>query len=89
MEELYAPFLAAKIPFIWTNLETAEMIKYASNAFLTKLSFVNELAALCETVGADLPTVTRGMGLDHRIGPHFSPPALAMAGPVSRRIQKP
>ncbi len=72
MEELYAPFLAANVPFIRTTLETAEMIKYASNAFLaTKLSFVNELAELCETVGADLPTVTYGMGLDHRIGPHF------------------
>lgn len=72
MEELYAPFLAANVPFVRTNLETAEMIKYAANAFLaTKLSFVNELADLCETVGADLPTVTQGMGLDHRIGSQF------------------
>ncbi len=55
-----------------TSVPTAEMIKYASNAFLaTKISFINEIANVCEQVGADVRTVARGMGLDHRIGPHF------------------
>lgn len=72
MEELYRPFQKKKIPIIKTNPETAELIKYASNAFLaTKISFINEIAELCEAVGADLPTVAQGMGLDHRIGPEF------------------
>jgi len=72
MEEIYRPLLKKKIPLIQTNPETAELIKYASNAFLaTKISFINEIAELCEAVGADLPTVARGMGLDHRIGPEF------------------
>ena len=72
MEELYRPYEKKKIPLIKTNPETAELIKYASNAFLaTKISFINEIAELCEAVGADLPTVARGMGLDHRIGPEF------------------
>ncbi|NLC52990.1 MAG: UDP-glucose/GDP-mannose dehydrogenase family protein [Firmicutes bacterium] len=72
MEELYRPYLKKKVPLIQTNPETAELIKYASNAFLaTKISFINEIAELCEAVGADLPTVAYGMGLDHRIGPEF------------------
>ncbi len=55
-----------------TSVPTAEMVKYASNAFLaTKISFINEIANVCEQVGADVRTVARGMGLDHRIGPHF------------------
>ena len=55
-----------------TDLRTAEMIKYASNAFLaTKISFINEIANVCEAVGADVRVVARGMGLDQRIGPHF------------------
>jgi UDPglucose 6-dehydrogenase len=55
-----------------TSVPTAEMIKYASNAFLaTKISFINEIANVCEQVGADVRTVSHGMGLDHRIGPHF------------------
>ncbi|MEZ5124670.1 MAG: UDP-glucose/GDP-mannose dehydrogenase family protein [Thermoleophilia bacterium] len=57
---------------VLTSVPTAEMIKYASNAFLaTKISFINEIANVCERVGADVRTVARGMGLDHRIGPHF------------------
>lgn len=72
MEELYRPFLEKKVPLVRTNPETAELIKYAANAFLaTKISFINEMAELCEAVGADLPTVAQGMGLDHRIGPEF------------------
>ena len=55
-----------------TDLPTAEMIKYASNAFLaTKISFINEIANICEKTGADVTVVARGMGLDHRISPHF------------------
>ena len=55
-----------------TSVPTAEMVKYASNAFLaTKISFINEIASVCEQVGADVRTVAHGMGLDHRIGPHF------------------
>ena len=55
-----------------TSVPTAEMVKYASNAFLaTKISFINEIANVCEQVGADVRTVALGMGLDHRIGPHF------------------
>jgi UDPglucose 6-dehydrogenase len=67
--ELYAP-LQSKI--IVTDLHTAEMIKYASNAFLaTKISFINEMANICEAVGADVLEVARGMGMDNRIGPAF------------------
>ncbi len=59
-------------PLIITDLRTAEMIKYASNAFLaTKISFINEIASICEQLGADVSEVARGMGLDKRIGPQF------------------
>ncbi len=67
--ELYYPLQAETII---TDLRTAEMIKYASNAFLaTKISFINEIANICEALGADVLEVARGMGADHRIGPHF------------------
>ncbi len=67
--ELYYPLQA---PIIITDLRTAEMIKYASNAFLaTKISFINEIANICEALGADVTEVARGMGMDQRIGPHF------------------
>ncbi|MCS7287282.1 MAG: UDP-glucose/GDP-mannose dehydrogenase family protein [Anaerolineae bacterium] len=67
--ELYAPLQA---PVIITDLRTAEMIKYASNAFLaTKISFINEIANICEALGADVKVVAMGMGLDHRIGSEF------------------
>ena len=69
MENLYKPF---KIPIVKTDLRSAEMIKYASNAFLaTKISFINEIANLCEKTGADIEAVAYGMGLDHRIGKAF------------------
>jgi len=59
-------------PILITDIPTAEMIKYASNAFLaTKISFINEIANICEKLGADVKVVARGMGLDHRISPHF------------------
>jgi UDPglucose 6-dehydrogenase len=67
--ELHAP-LGAKV--IITDLRTAEMIKYASNAFLAaRISFINEIAQICERLGADVQEVARGMGADKRIGPHF------------------
>jgi UDPglucose 6-dehydrogenase len=67
--ELYEPLQA---PVIITDLRTAEMIKYASNAFLaTKISFINEMANICEALGADVKEVARGMGCDRRIGPEF------------------
>ncbi|MEW5913885.1 MAG: UDP-glucose/GDP-mannose dehydrogenase family protein [Thermodesulfobacteriota bacterium] len=72
MRELYAPLYLIETPFVVTNVETAEMIKYASNAFLaTKISFINEMANICERVGADVNMVAKGMGLDQRIGPKF------------------
>ncbi|MBU4574853.1 MAG: UDP-glucose/GDP-mannose dehydrogenase family protein, partial [Desulfarculus sp.] len=70
MRDLYAPLYLIETPFVLTNVETAEMIKYASNAFLaTKISFINEMANICEKVGADVNLVAKGMGLDRRIGP--------------------
>jgi UDPglucose 6-dehydrogenase len=67
--ELHEPLNA---PVIITDLHTAEMIKYASNAFLaTRISFINEIAHICERLGADVKEVARGMGMDKRIGPHF------------------
>jgi UDPglucose 6-dehydrogenase len=67
--ELYKPLHAT---VVITDLRTAEMIKYASNAFLaTKISFINEIASICEKMGADVKQVARGMGLDNRIGPQF------------------
>lgn len=72
MLDIYAPLKNADVPFVVSNVETAELIKYASNGFLaTKISFINEIAALCEELGADVETVARGMGLDNRIGPKF------------------
>ncbi|HEV8034498.1 UDP-glucose/GDP-mannose dehydrogenase family protein [Yoonia sp.] len=72
MGEIYRPLYLRDFPVVYTDLESAEMIKYAANAFLaTKISFINEIAALCERVGADVKSVARGMGLDGRIGPKF------------------
>ncbi len=68
-------------PMIITNLPTAEMIKYASNAFLaTKISFINEMANLSEKIGADIEIVSKGMGLDKRIGPYFLKAGLGFGG---------
>jgi len=72
MRELNEPLYLLETPITVTNLETAELIKYASNAFLaTKISFINEVANLCEAVGADVQTVAKVMGQDRRIGPKF------------------
>ena len=72
MKEIYAPLHSLEIPFVVTNVESAELIKYAANGFLaTKISFINEIAVLCELLGGDVQDVARGMGLDSRIGPKF------------------
>ncbi|MBI4682446.1 MAG: UDP-glucose/GDP-mannose dehydrogenase family protein [Nitrospirae bacterium] len=72
MKDLYRPLYLIETPIVITDVKTAELIKYASNAFLaTKISFINELANLCEVVGANVQTVAKGMGLDRRIGPKF------------------
>jgi UDPglucose 6-dehydrogenase len=72
MQDVYSPLAAAGVPFIVTDIETAELIKYASNGFLaTKISFINEVAQICEAWGANVEVVAKGMGLDTRIGPKF------------------
>jgi len=72
VEEIYHPLYSDGTPILSTTLESAEMVKYASNAFLaTKVSFINEVAELCERVGADVQVVARGMGMDTRIGAKF------------------
>lgn len=72
LKDLYRPLYLLETPFVITNIETAELIKYASNSFLAvKISFINELSNLCEKVGADVQMVAKGMGLDHRIGSKF------------------
>ena len=72
MNDIYRPLYLRDFPIMSTDLESAEMIKYAANAFLaTKITFINEIAALCERVGADVKKVSKGMGLDGRIGSKF------------------
>jgi UDPglucose 6-dehydrogenase len=72
MRQLYRPLYLLETPMLFTDVETAELIKYAANAFLaTKITFINEIADLCERVGADVQDVARGIGLDGRIGRKF------------------
>ena len=72
MAELYRPLSLREFPVVYTGLESAELIKYAANAFLaTKITFINEIAALCEKVGADVKAVAKGIGMDGRIGDKF------------------
>jgi UDPglucose 6-dehydrogenase len=72
MRDLYRPLYLIETPFVITSLEGAELIKYAANAFLaTKISFINEIANLCEKVGCDVHDVARAIGMDRRIGPKF------------------
>ena len=72
MKELYRPLYLRETPIVSTNIESSEMIKYASNSFLaTKISFINQVADLCERVGANVQDVAKGMGIDKRIGEKF------------------
>lgn len=81
MRDIYRPLYLAETPVIVTDVETAEMIKYASNAFLAvKISYINEVANLCERVGADVHVVAHGMGLDKRIGAKFLHPGPGYGG---------
>jgi len=81
MKDIYSPLYLIETPFVITNVESSELIKYASNAFLaTKITFINEVAELCERLGADVHHVAKGMGLDKRIGPKFLHPGPGYGG---------
>ncbi|NDA08619.1 MAG: UDP-glucose/GDP-mannose dehydrogenase family protein, partial [Alphaproteobacteria bacterium] len=81
MRELYRPLYLLETPILFTSLETSELIKYASNAFLAvKISYINQMADLCEKVGADVHDVAKGMGLDKRIGAKFLHPGPGYGG---------
>lgn len=81
LEELYAPFVRTGNPLIFMDLASAEMTKYAANAMLaTRISFMNQIAALCERVGADVTLVRKGIGTDRRIGPAFLFPGPGYGG---------
>ncbi|WP_114373983.1 UDP-glucose dehydrogenase family protein [Elioraea thermophila] len=81
LKRLYRPLYLIETPIVFTGLETAELIKYAANAFLaTKITFINEIADLCEKVGADVHDVAKGIGLDGRIGRKFLHPGPGFGG---------
>jgi UDPglucose 6-dehydrogenase len=81
MREIYRPLYLIETPIVVTDIESAEMIKYASNAFLAvRIGFINEIANLCDRVGADVHVVAKGMGLDKRIGPKFLHPGPGYGG---------
>jgi UDPglucose 6-dehydrogenase len=81
MAELYRPLYLNQAPILYTGRRTAELTKYAANAFLaTKITFINEIADLCEKLGADVQDVARGMGLDNRIGSKFLHPGPGFGG---------
>jgi UDPglucose 6-dehydrogenase len=81
LRDLYRPLFLIETPFVVTSIETAELIKYAANAFLaTKVSFINEMADICEKTGADVHDVARGIGLDGRIGRKFLHPGPGFGG---------
>src|SRR6202022_4271402 len=72
MRELYRPLYLNETPILFTGRRTSELIKYAANAFLAmQITFINEIAHLCEAVGADVQQIARGIGLDNRIGSKF------------------
>ena len=81
MKEIYKPLFLRETPFVITDVASAELIKYASNGFLAvKISFINEIAQLCELMGANVQDVATGMGLDPRIGPRFLLPGPGFGG---------
>jgi len=81
IQDIYKALYLIETPFLFCNLETAELIKYASNAFLaTKITFINQIANLCEAVGADVHKVAKGMGMDGRISPKFLHPGPGYGG---------
>ena len=81
MKDLYRPLYLIEAPFVITSLEAAELTKYAANAFLaTKVSFINEIANLCEQIGCDVHDVARGIGMDKRIGSKFLHPGPGFGG---------
>jgi len=81
MQEIYSPLYLLETPFVITDVASAELIKYASNGFLAvKISFINEIARLCELMGADVHDVAKGMGLDKRIGGKFLHPGPGFGG---------
>ena len=88
MSALYQPLYLLETPIVFTTQETSELIKYAANAFLAvKISFINQMADLCEKVRADVHDVARGMGLDKRIGPKFLHPVRVMAARAFRKTR--
>lgn len=81
MQDIYRPLYLIETPFVFTNVPTAELIKYASNAFLaTKITFINEIANICDGVGADVHMVAKTMGMDGRISPKFLHPGPGYGG---------
>jgi UDPglucose 6-dehydrogenase len=81
MRDLYRPLYLIEAPFVVTSLEAAELTKYAANAFLaTKISFINEIANLCESIGCDVHDVARAIGMDRRIGSKFLHPGPGFGG---------
>jgi UDPglucose 6-dehydrogenase len=81
MKDLYRPLYLIETPIVITSLEAAELIKYAANAFLaTKITFINEIANLCDAIGCDVHDVARGMGMDKRIGSKFLHPGPGYGG---------
>lgn len=82
LKQVYQPLISQNIPILVVDIESAEMIKYASNAFLaTKITFINEIANLCEKIGGDVDLVAKGMGLDNRIGGKFLNAGPGYGGP--------
>ncbi len=81
LKEIYRPLYLIETPFVFTTLETAELIKYAANSFLAvKISYINEIANLCDALKVDVHIVAKALGMDHRIGPKFLHPGPGFGG---------